>query len=332
MAAALKKLAAEYAPLPITDAPFVSAKEKLLEAREQQRLRRWWLAKLGAVVVGAIVALYLFVSFALFRFPSDEALADQAQKTARAVLPLYSSNDQPLQIDQAVAVLSDVFDSHDIRYHAEITLRLREPLYGLATTNGTLVYRMMQESLRLTREQEINLNLFPSNDGPQPPDLPQLIQLLHPAGSPLVVRVPFEAKKFGWKWRIAPAQLANRVAKNFFEGAPLNHFNDAPYFIFGIPETMADVRERTSQARAYIVAISKEIQRRTAGGTAAADLPVVGMTPEASSDPGAGSGAAAAFPPVPSDAAPNSVLLPGVRRPFDPNKPAVAPEKPTKPN
>lgn len=307
MAAALAALAAEYAPLPVSTAPFISVKERELEAKQFRRRRRNWLLKRGAGLILGLALLLAFVSVALFRAPSDEALAAATEQAAQAIVPLYSSRDLPLTIDRAEAVLSDEFDSGHRRYFAEITLRLREALYGPASTNGAVSYQMMQESVRGAREKQISLGLFPDNDGPKIPELPRLIQVVHLAGEPLLVRVPFIARKFIWKWRLEPPQIAKRSANRHFEGLPRDHFNDEPSIVFGIPETMQDIRTRTNAAREYVIAIGKEIQRRSAGGSANDAL---------AAEP---AGSAAGL------AAPESSPV------IDPDKPAVTPEQPAKP-
>ncbi len=339
LADALSKLAAEYAPLPITSAPFVSAKERELEIKEERRRQVVWLLKRGASVLLVLGLLAALSTVALFRAPSDENLAAEVAKTAQLVLPLYSTSDQPLQIDRAVAVLSDTFDRRYLRYYAEVTLRLREPLYGPAITNGTIVYRQLQESLRLAREQELKLNLFPMNDGPKAPELPRLIQLLHRAGEPLVVRLPFEARKFGWKWRIEPPQLAKRVATARFDGEPLRRFSGAPYLVFGVPETMAEFHERIGAARDYVTTITKEVQRSGVSGSdrepGLGEPPSIEVPAVVAPDPDPALNVdpdKPAIDPNKPAADPTAISVPGLPPPVDPNRPAVVPEKPTKPH
>jgi hypothetical protein len=329
LAAALSQLAVEYAPLPVTNAPFVSAKERELESRERRRSRRIWLAKRLAVAAGVLGVLLAISSLALFRFPADEALTEAAAKAAQIALARYSSSERPLQIDTAVAVLGDTFDFRHLRYFAEVTLRLREPLYGPAATNGTVAYRQLQQSLSRARQQDLDFGLFPLNEGPKPPDLPRLIQMLHRAGEPLVVRLPFEAKKFGWSWRLDPPQLPKQAPGGRVDGLPLGRFADAPYLIFGPPETIEEVRNRTMAAREYIFAVAKAVQRRGPGETIA-EAPNSERTAapaESAANPAAGLSADPDRPAID----PNAVSVPGLKQPFDPDKPAVAAEKPRKP-
>ena len=73
---------------------------------------------------------------------------------------------------------------------------------------------MLQESLQWAREQELKLAALTLSARPPPPELPRLLQLLHRAGEPVVVRVPFEATKVGWGWRIKPPQLASHEVQS----------------------------------------------------------------------------------------------------------------------
>lgn len=304
LAATLAKFAAEYAPLPITSAPFVSAQQKEADAQEGRRLARIRFAKWGANVVVALGVVYLLAAILLFRQPADEAIAAEVAKTAQTVLLLNASRDRPLKIDHAVAILREPVDARYRRYYAEVTLRLREPLYGPAVTNGTVRYRMLQESVQLARSTELKLDLFPDNDGPALPDMPRLIQVLHRGGEAMVVRVPFEAKKFGWKWRIEAPQLGRREGERELDGVPLSHFESAPYLIFGLPNTMETIRARTTAARDYLVAVAKASQRQAAGQS---------PRPEP-------------FDPDRPAVQPAPVLFPAGSLPFDPNQPAVEPD------
>lgn len=310
LATALARLAAEYAPLPLTTAPFVSARQKEADAREQRHRRRRQLLQLGAGAILALGAFHLLGTTLLFRFPADEALAAEVAKTAQLVLSLHSNAEQPLEIGRALPVLRDRADLRHLHYSAEVTLQLRQPLYVPAQTNGTVSYRLLQQSLSQALEKKRKLGLFPLNDGPPPPELPGLLQLAHRAGDRMVVRVPFEAAKFGWQWRIAPAQLAHRTVDRRFEGLPLARLNAGPYLIFGLPETMADIRARMAAAREYLLAVAREVQRRDAASSPAMRPPIdpdkLAVEPEASA-------------PL------------GTWPPFDPDKPAVAPANPPQP-
>ena len=324
LAAALAKLAIEYAPLPLTSAPFVSVKQREAEKHERRRLRRRWMAKVGVTLIVAIGIFHLVAIEVIFRLPPTAVLEAEVAQAAQALILLYSSGDQPLETARAVPVMRDNIDSSRIRYYAEVTLRLRQALYGPAVTNGTVEYRLLQEGLERAREQRLKNNLFPLNDGPEPPGLPQLIQVVHRAGATMVVRVPFEAERFGWRWRIAPAQLANRTVDRRFEGAKLDRYADTPYLIFGLPETMPDIRGRMKAARTFVTAIAAEVQRH-ANVEAVVETPIGEPAPATTTNALPTDGSRLQFDPNKPAVEPD-----GPRLQVDPNKLAVEPEKPSK--
>ncbi len=303
MASALKALAAEYAPLPMTNAPFVSAKQREVEAGERRRLWRVRLTRIGAGLGVGLGLLYLLVSLVFFRYPTEEALEAEVAKTAQAVVLRYTRGDRPLEIARAVPVFRQKIGARHVRYFADVTLRLRQPLYGAGVSNGTVGYRQLQESLQWARAQELKFNFFALTGGPTAPELPRLIQRIHHRGEPMVVRVPFEAEQFGWRWRFKPPQFTYVSVDREFSGATLDYLDAAPYLIFGLPETMPLVRERMKAARIFITAMTKEIQRH-ADVVAVAEKPRVETGPAVDAPPGA---ATESIPPG------------------DPSKPAVVP-------
>lgn len=260
LAQALAKLAAECAPPPITTAPFVSVaqRERVMKAtRRRQKLRIVALAALaGSVLMAAHVSVTRFV----FREPAASALQAHAHIVAKTVLPIYSSDVQPLGVAGFTTVLRDRANSGELRFFAEITLRLREPLYTPANTNGTVAYRQLQTSLHLARTQDIKHRLFDLGEGPTPPELPPLVEVAHRPGDVMVVRVPFSAKRVGWTWRLLPPQLAYRTASSGFVGIAASHYARTPHLVFGFAGSTATIRALTKAARDYIVAVNKQLQ------------------------------------------------------------------------
>lgn len=303
LASALKALAAEYAPLPLTNSPFVSVKQREAEARERRRLWRVRLGKFGAGLVVGLGLLYFLASLVLFRYPTEEALTVEVAKTAQAVVLRYTRGERPLEIAGAVPVFRQKIGARHVRYYAEVTLRLRQPLFGAGVSNGTVSYRQLQESLQWAKAQELKFNFFALTGGPTAPELPRLIQEIHHRGEPMVVRVPFEAEQFGWRWRIKPPQFTYVAVDREFSGVTLEYFDATPYLIFGLPETMPIVRERMKAAKNFITAIAKEIQRH-ADVEAVAEKSPVEDRPAVDAPPGAATG---------------SILPP------NPDKPAVVP-------
>jgi len=309
LASALASLAKEYAPVAAGSTPFVSVKDKEAEVRALRRLAMRKLGKIACGIVGGLVISYFLIGFIFYRRPSADELQAAVNETAQAVLLLETNELRPLAIESAEPVLRDVIDSRHVRYYAEITLRLRQSLYAPIQSNGTVVYDMLRESLRWAENQELKFNFFSFGNGPKPPVLPRLIQLVHRVGEPMVVRVPIETERFGWRWRLKPGSLANRTANRTFEGEIIDAFDDVPYLVFGLPSTMPDIRARTKAAQEFITAVAREIQKH-------ADVEAVAPPPE---------------PVVPVPVI-GSEPVPANGLPFDPNKPAVLPGTSPKPD
>lgn len=304
-------VAAASAGLPgTTTTPFITAAQLEQGRRELRRRALMRLAWFGTAGLVALIGLHFGVTRWMFRAPSVGALEEYAQELAVAVLPLYSSAQQPLQPAGVTTRLVDRVDRNRLRYVAEVTLRLRQPLYGPAVSNGTVLYRQLQQSLQVARATDLRHKLFPIGTGPEPPELPLLIQMTHREGEAIVVRAPFEAKRFGWAWRIEPPQLDRRYADRTFEGTGIERYSKVSHIVFGPRDAMADIRRRMQMARAYIVAVTKEVQK-SAYAEARADAPEddPSMADAPAWDPGAG---------APDPFAPA----------FDPFAPALDPDAP----
>src|SRR5438067_2300240 len=106
----LARPAAENAIPTITSAPFVNALQREAQAREARRERRRRLLKFAASAAAVAVVLHLSVTQFFFTAPTEEALDAHAARAGELVLPLYSSVDQPLQIDAVAPVFRDRVD------------------------------------------------------------------------------------------------------------------------------------------------------------------------------------------------------------------------------
>lgn len=314
-----------------TAAPFITVMQREVVARELRRHARVRWARRGAIAVLTIVALHFAVTRLFYRAPSDGALDAYAKALARTVLPLHSTPQQPLVIAGAVVTLTDHASANRIRYAAEVNLRLAQPLYVPAVSNGTINYRQMQQSLHIAREKELRFKLFAGKQAPGAPEMPLLIQVAHRAGESVTVRVPFEARRFGWHWRLEPAQLALRTVNRSFDGTTIERYAHVPHLIFGAPGTLADMRLRTQLARAYILAVANQIQRRAdheaidafVVDPAIADLPAADAGGPATQQPAGGG-------PKPID--PDTPAFDPDASAVDPNAPAVQlPPAPTPP-
>jgi hypothetical protein len=297
-----------------TNPLFVPLSQKAAIGRSNRRRVQRRVALIGLGAIAALVVLHLVMTRFLYRAPTAEALEEYGQKLEAVVLPLYSSVTQPLQFDRTSIELKETIDSSHLSYVASITLRLREPLYAPALTNGTAAYRQMQESVQLARALDLRLKLLANVETPEPPDLPLIIQVSHPARDPIVVRVPFDARRFGWRWRIEPPQLAQRSVNRAFRGDTQARFANTPHLIFGRAGAANEMRARLREGRDYVVAISKEAQKR----------PEVMAAINAQGGK-AGAGGPAFDPNAPAVELPlNEPNADAANRPaFDPNAPAV---------
>jgi hypothetical protein len=311
LAAAVAAVTAQQPVVGATAAPFITAMQREAVAIELKRRARVRMARFAAVAALALVAVHFAVTQLFNRAPSEEALAEHLQTFPETVLALYSSQRQPLQADGVVLSQSDRIDAQHFRYVATITLRLREPLYVPAATNGTATYRRLQTALQTAREQEMRFNLFPPAQAPDFPTLPLLLQRSHFAGETIVVRVPFTAQRFGWQWRLEKPELRLRLASRALEGDSLGCYGETPHLIFGSASALATIRERTKLAHNYVFAVAREVQRH-ADGEATPDL---GDLPAALADLPA--------QPASSDPIANAVATDPDRPAFDPNAPAI---------
>lgn len=336
LAAAVAAVTTHVAVPGSTAAPFITAMQKEAVARELKRRARVRHAKQVLLAIAALVVLQFALARLVFNAPSAVALHDHVANLPEELLPLYSSLRQPLQTDGVVIAQADQIDSNHFRFVASVTLRLRKPLYVAAATNGTVQYRRLQDALISAREQDLRFNLFSQADAMETPVLPLLLQQSHQAGEPIVVRVPFTARRFGWQWRLDPVQMGLRSVNRTLEGDSLDRYDDIPYLVYGVPSTLADIRQRTRQANQYVVEVTKAIQRRSnvqAVADVAASKPAVAESAEADDDANADENEEApaearrpAFDPnAPAIVAPAfDPNAPAVVRPaFDPNAPAI---------
>lgn len=300
-----------------TATPFITVMQKEAVAREVRRRARWRWARYAAIAAVAGLLLHVAVTRFFHRTPTQEALDRHAQAIATEVLPLYTSAQQPLLLKAATIKPGGEADARHLHYVVEVTLQLQQPLYVPANTNGTENYRRLQESLQSARAQELKFKLFPAAGAPEAPELPLLIQVVHRAGETFKVRVPFAATRAGWGWHLEPAALKIRGTQTPFHGATLAHYAESSHLVFGTSEGRAEIRRRERLARDYIVAVTREIQKR-ADFQAVPELPP--ETPE-TDQPLAPGNAPAIDPTQPA--------LPAAATPaLDPNTPAVDPDAP----
>lgn len=272
------------APTPVTTPSFVTAAQKEAVIREEKRRSRRRVAKFVAMAAAIVVVAHVAVTQVFHRVPTAEAVQNHAAQLPARLLPLYSTARQPLQLGTVTVSAPEVINGNELRYVAHVTLRLRQPLYLPAASNGTIAYRQVQVSLQAARDQELRYNLFSAANAPAVPSMPLLLQTSHRAGEPIVVKVAFTARRFGWEWKLGDPQLDRRSASGSFEGNGIEFYSSAPYLIFGGTRTLAEIRHRTKLAQDYVLAVTKEVQRLAGGRAVEEVLPDVALA-EAAAEP-----------------------------------------------
>lgn len=253
---------------------FFTATQKEAVAREVTRTQHVRLARLAVIGALGAVLLHVAVTQVFHRAPTRVAVQTHADQLKADLLPLYSNPRQPLQIDNVAVAAPERLEGDRLRYVAHVTLRLRQPMYVPASSNGTVAYRQLQVSLQAARDQELRYNLFSDADAPDVPTLPVLLQSSHRAGETVIVKVPFIARRFGWSWKLEAPQTALRQASRSFDGDSIEFYSSAAYLIYS-PQTLADVRAKVRAAHAYVSAVTNEVHRRSGGRAIEEPVPSV---------------------------------------------------------
>lgn len=291
-----------------TAAPFITAMQKEAIAKELKRQRRRRVWRLAGWITVVVLAVPVFVTFVINAEPSVKALERHETKIAAEVLALHSSPLNPLMTSATVMKPAVRVGFGHLRYEVVVTMRLRVPLYTVAHTNGTEAYRQIQRSLEEAKERVSKLRLFkPPVRAPELPDMPLLLQLAHRMGEPVVVTVPFDAHRFGWKWRLDSAEVAGRAVDRGFDGLPIEQYAGTRTLIYGSPESLGEVRRLVKMARDYVTAAAKDERERAIFDTPAQEAPP------------AAPGAAVPDPNNPAQSDPTATAVPGPNVPVAPS-------------
>jgi hypothetical protein len=186
--------------------------------------RRRFLRLAPALVLG-IVGLFGLTEVArdvLAGAPSKTALAAQADRVARQALAEFSSPLMALAISSTSATLKLKSNRSQQQYQVTVWLRLLQPLYVPAHSNGTLEYEQLRLGLETAKAQTSpedwrdKLNF--------PADLPQLVQRSHFAGEKLRITATLEATRSGWHWRFPSSIRYPLVCQSPFKGGILSTY------------------------------------------------------------------------------------------------------------
>lgn len=222
----------------------------------------------GYCLLGLVVLALAFesVRYVLNKVPAPEKLASLGSEVGVQVLHRFTTGQQPLEVESVESELLDRSRS-SAQYEYRVTLRLRGNLYGPADSNGAQPYLQMRRSLADAEALVLQKRLFlDTPDVAQAPEMPMLIAVTHRAGERMIVRVPLEATRSVWSWRLRPDVDRARVSGRRFEGQAISRYHDTPHLIFGTVETRERMRELMSAARKFILEVNAENVRRRAAG------------------------------------------------------------------
>lgn len=262
----------DLAPRPTNPAPAFLSPQQREELNSRARRRaRWSLLRTAVIALAALVTLHFIAGYTLLREPSASSLDQVARALAPEILRLYSSADQPLEIFDVQAKIQAHPQTDEVSCVAEVTLRLREPLFAPAESNGTDLYRSHAAAIALAEAEAARRGLYTHGNAPVPPLLPKVLRTAHRTGETLTVEIPFNAQRFGWSWRYSPAAIERRSVSRTFAGAALAQHGSGPVLLLDSPGAQAGIRELTRAAKDYLEKIGRDLA--TAPGSDSARVP-----------------------------------------------------------
>lgn len=246
----------------------VFTSEQLARAQAETEARRWRdplhvLRALGALVLalGLLALGYEFAQRTLNGAPSEAAIAAAGAEIGAQLLRQPAAQAVPLAYGGVAAKLRAPPDAARRDYEFSVTLRLREPLYAPADSNGAQAYLDLQRSVTDAHAQFVAARLHAAHpELATPVALPPLLAIAHRAGERHVVRVPVTATRGWFGWELKPDFGKVRVAPAFV-GDGLARW-PVPHLIFGRPESRETMRALQQDARAYVLAVQRALAAR----------------------------------------------------------------------
>jgi hypothetical protein len=239
---------------------------QLEQARRAAETRQWGEALgVGRVIAAAaVVFVLLVVAYQLTQqvlngAPSEAALEELGARAGAEFLRRYSTDAQPLRFDSSRALLREGLLGGKGRYQFEVTLRLREPLFGLADSNGAQAYRDLQRSVFDAQARFVQARLYAAHpELAEPPVLPPLLARLHRDGERLIVALPVEATRELIGWQLKPVWEKARVLTPPFQGTVLAQ-QPQSHLVFGAISGREQMIELQEEARDYILAVQRAL-------------------------------------------------------------------------
>ncbi len=229
--------------------PWMTSGELLLLKAQHDRRRvvNRTILVLGLVILGCLGLLELSQSV-LAAAPAKAALAEQVARVAQQALETFSTPTVPLAISSASTVLEQKVSRSHQHYHVTVVLRLLQPLYLPAHSNGTLEYEQLRIGLANARSR-------PQSDGLPgmggiPAELPPLVQRSHFAGETTRITTTLEAIRSGWRWKFSPVNRSTLVCRRQLQGSILSAFPNALVYDEIRPDPA--LRARLDEIRAFL--------------------------------------------------------------------------------
>lgn len=238
---------------------FVSAHQREEMALAARRTRRRNLLRVVLPLLAGAVALHFLIIYTVLRAPSAGKLAALAERTAAEVLRLYSNPEQPFELSESHAQVQAHLDAATVRSVVTVTLRLREPLYEPADSNGTELYRSYAAAIAHLEAESARRGLAPDSAAHVPPVLPKILRRTHGAGETLVVSAPALAHRFGWSWNLGAAELDQRQTDRIFAGKVLPLQGRGPVLLLDSPDTLTRIRELNRLAKEYLEHVGRDL-------------------------------------------------------------------------
>ena len=243
---------------------FLSSAQREERELDTRRRKGRTLLRAATIAIAGLVAVYFLVLNTVFREPAPERLNQVAAALAPEVLRLYSNQEQPLEVVDFRAGIEVRRASDDMACQAEITLRLREPLFAPSDSNGTELYRSHATAIALAEGEALRRGLYADGKAPVPPLLPKVLRTAHRTGETLTVKIPFRALRFGWTWTCQPPELEHRRASRTLSGAVLAQQGSGPMLLLDSPQAQAGIRDLTRAAKDYLEKINRDLEAHPA--------------------------------------------------------------------
>jgi hypothetical protein len=243
---------------------FLSAAQREERELATRRRKGRTLLRTAAVAIAGLVAVHFLVLNTVVREPTPARLHQVAATLAPQILRLYSSQEQPLEVVDFHAEIAARRAADDLACLAEITLRLREPLFAPADSNGTELYRSHATAIALAEGEALRRGLYATGHAPVPPLLPKVLRTAHRAGETLTVKIPFHARRFGWTWTCQPPELDHRTTSRTLTGAVLAQQGNGPVLLLDSPQAQAGIRDLTRAAKDYLEQINRDLEAHPA--------------------------------------------------------------------